>query len=159
VAKLDRLARSVSFVSQLLDTPGVEFRAADFPDASRMFIQLLAVFGEYEREQISKRTKQALAARKARGLSLGTPANLRAGASPAPAANRANAQAEAERLRPIIADLCNTGFVSIRTIADELNRRGYVTVGGSSWHPTSVARLLGRLKHHTVNTPLSPQAI
>jgi DNA invertase Pin-like site-specific DNA recombinase len=160
VAKLDRLARSVSFVSVLLDTPGVEFRAADFPDASRMMIQLLSVFAEYEREMISRRTKQALAARRARGHTLGTPANLCTGASPAPALNKAMAQAEAERMRPIIKSLADEGITTVRGVCATLNDRGYVTRRGMAWHPTAVARLLRRLAPTPVpiaaRTPLDP---
>lgn len=145
VAKLDRLARNVAFVSNLLETPGVEFRAADFPDANRMMLQLLSIFAEYEREMISKRTRDALAARKARGFALGQPGNLLRGTSPAPTINRAKAQAEAERMRPIIAQLKQEGFTAVRNLCQELNRRGYVTPRGMAWHPTSVVRLLARL--------------
>src|SRR6266478_2770642 len=72
IAKLDRLARNVHFISGLLES-GVEFVAADNPHANKMTIQLLAVFGEFEREQISARTKAALQAAKARGTVLGNP--------------------------------------------------------------------------------------
>ena len=145
VAKLDRLARNVAFVSALLETPGVEFAAADFPQASRMMIQLLAVFGEYEREMISKRTREALAARRRRGLPLGTPRNLVRGNTLAPQLNRARARAEAERARPIIDRLRQEGFESTRELAEELNRRGYTTPRGMEWHPMTVARVLSRL--------------
>lgn len=145
VAKLDRLARNVAFVSTLLETPGVEFKAADFPDANRMLIQLLAVFAEYERQQISERTKAALAARRARGLPLGNPQNLVPGCSPAPALNAAAAAATAARLRPVIEAIQAEGVHTVRGIADELNRRGYVTERGAGYHATTVARVLGRL--------------
>ncbi|MDB5327110.1 MAG: hypothetical protein JWM57_2679 [Phycisphaerales bacterium] len=145
VAKLDRLARNVAFVSALLDTPGVEFRAADFPNASRMMIQLLAVFGEYERDMIGKRTKDALAARKARGFALGNIANLNQGQSDIAEQNKAKAAAEAERLRPIIEHARRAGHTSVRALAAHLNDRGYTTERGSSWHPTSIARVLARL--------------
>lgn len=144
VAKLDRLARNVAFVSNLFETPGVEFKAADCPDANRMMLQMLSIFAEYEREQISRRTKDALAARKARGFSLGRPENLVPGASPAPEMNRAQAQAQAERMRPVIDQLRRDGIRSIRAIAKALNDRGYVTARGMAWYPTSVARLLSR---------------
>jgi len=145
VAKLDRLARNVAFVSTLLETPGVEFKATDFPDASRMMIQMLAVFGEYEREMISRRTKDALAARAARGLPLGRPENLNRGESNIAEENKAKARAEAERLRPVIVQLKSEGFASVRAIAAELDARGYVTGRGAKFHPTAVARILNRL--------------
>src|ERR1700722_14840044 len=65
VAKLDRLARNVAFVSNFLES-GSEFVAVDFPQANRMMIQMLAVIGEYEAKLISDRTKVALAAYKRR---------------------------------------------------------------------------------------------
>lgn len=71
IAKLDRLARNVHFVSGLLET-GCDFVAADMPQANKVMIQMHAVMAEWERDQISKRTKDALAAAKARGVKLGT---------------------------------------------------------------------------------------
>src|SRR5207253_7092427 len=102
VAKLDRLARQASFVTTLLDTPGVEFKAADLPEASRMMIQMMSIFAEYEAKMISDRTKVALEARKRRGLPLGNPDTLMIDGSPAADYNREQAKAEAERLRPVI---------------------------------------------------------
>jgi DNA invertase Pin-like site-specific DNA recombinase len=60
VAKLDRLSRNVGFISALMDS-GVEFVAADMPHANKMTLQVIAVFAEYERDQISERTRRALA--------------------------------------------------------------------------------------------------
>jgi DNA invertase Pin-like site-specific DNA recombinase len=70
IAKLDRLARNVHFVSGLMES-GVDFVAADNPHANKLLVHLLAAFAEHEREQISQRTKNALAAAKARGIRLG----------------------------------------------------------------------------------------
>jgi DNA invertase Pin-like site-specific DNA recombinase len=106
----------------------------------------LAVFGEYEREMISKRTKDALAARKARGFTLGNVANLNQGQSDIAVQNKAKAAAEAERLRPIFDQARRDGHATVRGICEYLNDRGYVTERGSSWHPTSVARVLARLE-------------
>src|SRR3954449_713724 len=72
IAKLDRLARNVAFVSNLMEA-GVEFVAVDFPQANRLTIHILAAVAEHEREMISARTKAALSAAKARGTKLGTP--------------------------------------------------------------------------------------
>ena len=145
VAKLDRLARSNAFVSALLATKGVEFRACDMPEANKTMLQMLSVFGEYEADMISQRTKQALAARKARGLPLGNPKNLKRGNPAAVAMLKAQAQAEAERMRPIIEGLKAKGIGSVRGIAAALNDQGYLTERGNPWHPTQVARLLSRL--------------
>src|SRR5262245_26576438 len=72
IAKLDRLARNVNFISGLMET-GVEFIAADMPFANKLTIHILAAVAEHEREAISARTKAALAAAKARGIKLGGP--------------------------------------------------------------------------------------
>src|SRR5690349_11423756 len=66
IAKLDRLARNVHFVSGLLES-GVKFVACDMPEADRTFLQMVSVFAEWEARKISERTKAALAAAKARG--------------------------------------------------------------------------------------------
>jgi DNA invertase Pin-like site-specific DNA recombinase len=78
IAKLDRLARNVHFISGLIES-GVDFVAADMPQANKVMIQMHAVMAEWERDQISARTKAALAAAKARGVILGAtgPANLK----------------------------------------------------------------------------------
>ena len=63
IAKLDRLARNVHFISGLMES-GIDFVAADNPHATKLMVHLLAAFAEHEREQISQRTKDALAAAK-----------------------------------------------------------------------------------------------
>jgi DNA invertase Pin-like site-specific DNA recombinase len=72
------LARNVHFVSGLIET-GVDFIAADMPNANKVMIQMHAVMSEWERDQISERTRAALSAAKARGVALGVtgPANLK----------------------------------------------------------------------------------
>ena len=65
IAKLDRLARSVAFISNLMEG-GVDFVAADMPSVNRLTIHVLAAVAEHEREMISQRTKAALAAAKVR---------------------------------------------------------------------------------------------
>jgi len=72
IAKLDRLARSVAFISNLMEG-GVDFVAADMPSVNRLTVHVLAAVAEHEREMISQRTKAALAAVKARGTRLGNP--------------------------------------------------------------------------------------
>jgi len=72
IAKLDRLSRNVAFIANLLEA-GTDFVAVDNPHANKSMLQMMAVFAEMERDAISKRTKEALAAAKARGVKLGNP--------------------------------------------------------------------------------------
>ncbi|MBI1371924.1 MAG: resolvase [Phycisphaera sp.] len=143
VAKLDRLARNVAFLSALMEAH-VDFVACDNPHATRLTIHILAAVAEDEARRISERTKAALAARRARGLPLGNPENLRRGNSPAPAMNRARATADAERMRPVVESMLDD-VDGVRSLCRALNDKGYTTSRGSEWHPTSVSRLLARL--------------
>jgi len=70
VAKLDRLARNVAFVTMLMES-GVELVCADFPTANRLAIHVLSAVAEHEARMISSRTKAGLAAAKAKGVALG----------------------------------------------------------------------------------------
>lgn len=138
IAKLDRLARDVHFISGLLKA-GVEIRACDIPTANRMVLHIMAAVAEGEREMISERTKAALAAAKARGVRLGTPHTQRLAQE-----RRAAADAHALKLRAVLAELWVAGITNIREIATALNERGIPASRGGQWHPTSVQRLLAR---------------
>jgi DNA invertase Pin-like site-specific DNA recombinase len=151
IAKLDRLARNVAFVSNLMDA-GVDFEAIDFPQANRLTIHILAAVAEHEARMISERTKAALAAAKRRGVKLG---GVRKGHKPFTAkvqamgrkTRTAIAQRRAADLRPIITELQAAGFQSYSAIARELNARGIPTSGGNgTWQAVSVGRLLTRLQ-------------
>lgn len=72
IARLDRLARNVAFISALMEN-GTDFIACDMPTANRLTIHILAAVAEHEREMISKRTTAALAEAKRRGTKLGNP--------------------------------------------------------------------------------------
>ncbi len=137
IAKLDRLARSVSFIANLMDS-GVEFVAVDMPQANRLTLHILAAVAEHEREMISTRTKAALAAAKARGVKLGNP-------SPDLEAARRRASANAGRFRetvaPLVRRLRGEGL-SLRRIAAELNARGVRTARGRRWQAASVLGVL-----------------
>lgn len=138
IAKLDRLARDVHFISGLLKS-GVEIRACDIPTANRMVLHIIAAVAEGEREMISDRTKAALAAAKARGVKLGTPDTQRLGMK-----RRAAADVHARALRAVLAELRRQGATSIRAITAALNARGIPASGGGQWHATSVRRVLER---------------
>lgn len=150
IAKLDRLSRNAAFLLTLRDS-GVKFNAVDIPDASNTTVGILAVVAEAEREAISKRTKEALAAAKARGIKLGNPN----GAAPLKRAGRGNVDAlkaiqaktaaRTEDLRPVIESLREQGHVTLGALADELNAKGFVTPRGKGWYRSSVRNLLSRL--------------
>ena len=72
IAKLDRLARNVHFISGLMES-AADFVACDMPHANRLTIHILAAIAEHEREMISARTVAALEQVKARGTRLGNP--------------------------------------------------------------------------------------
>ena len=141
IARLDRLARSVAFISNLMDS-GVDFVAVDMPEANRLTMHILAAVAEYEREAISQRTKVALQAAKARGVKLGNP---RAGeAVPfAQQAIQASANRFADSLAPLIQKMRDEGM-SYAAIAAELDTRSIQTARGGSWYPATVRNVLQR---------------
>lgn len=138
IAKLDRLARNVAFVSSLMEG-GVEFVAADAPYANRLMIHILAAFAEHERELISQRTKEALQASKARGVQLGKNGAVLA------RKNRNDALAAAEPFRAAVGQALNSGHRTLSEIADALNQAGLRTRQNAAWSPGTIHRLLKRL--------------
>ncbi len=134
IAKLDRLARSVAFISNLMES-GVEFVAVDMPQANRLTLHILAAVAEHEREMIGQRTRAALAAAKTRGIRLGNPRPdmVRAGAAASAAAARFR-----DVVRPTILAMQIEGR-SLRGIAAELNKKGIRSARGRRWHAASVS--------------------
>jgi DNA invertase Pin-like site-specific DNA recombinase len=141
IAKLDRLARNVHFVSGLMES-GIDFVACDNPNANRLTVHILAAVAEDEARRISERTKAALAAYKARGGRLGNPKNLTSvAARKGTAANIAAAKSHSERARQAALELRAKDY-TLLAIAETLTGRGLLTRRGKAWTPTAVMRLI-----------------
>lgn len=147
VAKLDRLARSVSFVSSIMDS-GVDFAAADMPSANRFTLHLMAAVAEHEADMISARTKAALAAAKARGVRLGGCRDrdaAAAGLAAGRAVQAARAAEAAALVMPLVVRLRAEGR-SWAAIARQLEAEGVPTTSGAgSWTSSNVSRLAARV--------------
>lgn len=151
ISKLDRLSRNAAFLMTLQDS-GVDFCCIDNPHANRLTIRILAVVAQDEAERISQRTRDALAALKARGGLLGaslpqcrnlTDEDRRRGVEAAAATHRRLAD---EAYADLIQDMVSwreQGW-SQQAIADELNDEGHTTRRGKPWNQVQVARVLHR---------------
>jgi DNA invertase Pin-like site-specific DNA recombinase len=143
VAKLDRLSRDVHFVSGLM-AHRVPFFVADLGvDVDPFILHLYAALGQKETALISRRTKDALAAAKRRGVKLGSP-KLATARKAAAAAIEANADRYAANVVPIIEAIQKAGAMTLREIAEALNARGVATARGGRWHAATVSNVLAR---------------
>jgi len=151
IAKLDRLARNVHFLSGLMEA-GVKFLACDQPSANDLTIHILAAVAQDEAKRISDRTKAALEAYKARGGILGasrpecrnlTVDAARKGAGAAGEAARRDADDAYTDLYPIMQAL-RKGGLTLRAIARHLNNEGYETRRGRTWTHIQVRAVLDR---------------
>jgi DNA invertase Pin-like site-specific DNA recombinase len=138
IAKLDRLARNVHFVTGLMES-GVQFVCADMPEANELTLHIMAAMAQYESRKISERTKEALAQAKLRGVHLGNPL-LHLINKP----RRGKADAFAERLRPILEGFTACGMTQ-RRMVEELNQLGVKTPLNKRWHLPQLNRTLKRL--------------
>jgi DNA invertase Pin-like site-specific DNA recombinase len=147
IAKLDRLARNVHFVSGLMES-GVPFDCADRPGADPFRLHIEAAIAEEEARKISQRTRDALAQAKKKGVLLGASrpecrklkqADRQRGAK----ATKARATAHYADVLPTIRAQRTEG-ASLSAIAKAMNDAGHVTQTGSSYTPTTVYRLLNR---------------
>lgn len=149
IAKLDRLTRDLHFLTGLQQA-GVRFVAADMPEANELTVHIIAAMAQHERRMIGQRTRDALAAAKARGKRLGNPRGFGAGvqAKGAPAAALAHSERISRRvgmLAPVIADIRAAGHVTLRSIAAELNAREIPAPRGGTWASAQVFAVLRRL--------------
>lgn len=135
VAKLDRLSRDVYFISGLM-AHGVEFIACELGRQSDPFmLHLFAALAEKERALISERTTAALKALKARGVKLGS-GNPHAGGA-------------ARRIAAVARDiplLAIAGAGSLAERAERLNGAGYLTTEGKPFRPSTLSRMVRRVK-------------
>jgi DNA invertase Pin-like site-specific DNA recombinase len=150
VAKLDRLSRNVAFTSKLLESD-VEIKFCDFPEANRLVLHIIASIAEYEAGLISTRTKQALKAKKARGVRLGKPENLVNNLGKAitksNSTNRQKALDNDNNRRAIaMLKILVTQDLSLSEMAKRLNEERFVTSQGKQFTAWQVSVLLKRYK-------------
>lgn len=139
VAKLSRLSRDAAFVLTLMKDSSIQFKVAAMPAADNFQLGIYALLNQQEMQQVSSRTKAALAAAKAKGVKLGNPKNLEE-------FNRTRkrvARKFADQHSNLIWSLRNKGR-TLREICEVLNDAGISTAGGSLFHPVQVSRILRR---------------
>lgn len=150
IAKLDRLSRSVAFISRLQEQ-GVDFVACDNPHANTFTVQIMAAMAEFERKLISERTKVALAAAKARGVKLGGRRGEHRIEDHGAAGRRCSAKVRSKRAEmrahdhlDVVQAIRAEGASSLRAIATGLNERAVPAPKGGSWSASQVRRVLAR---------------
>ena len=150
VAKLDRLSRDVAFISGLM-AQRVPFIVAELgADADPFMLHIYAALAEKERALISKRTRDALARKKAQGALLGNRKNLAEASAKGQKTQRDAANAYAANILPVVREIQAAGATTLRAIAAELGRRNVRTARGGTWSAASVRSLLLRACNQTV---------
>lgn len=139
IAKLDRLSRNVHFLTGLMETK-VQFKCCDFPTADSFMLHIYASVAEQEGKRISERIKLALAAKKAKGETLGNASTL----VPFNGVRAANAAQFAKKLHPTLTAYQQQGL-SQRAIVAQLNAVGIKTARGSEWSLMQLQRVLSRM--------------
>lgn len=139
IAKLDRLARNVHFVSGLMET-GVQFQCCDFPTADRTMLHIYSAMAEHEGRRISQRISEALQAKKRAGKPIGNPASLK----PHNTARSAAAAEFATKLKPTL-DAYKAQGMTQRAMVEAMNAAGIKTAQGGQWSLQQLQRVLARL--------------
>ena len=150
IAKLDRLARNVAIISNLME-PGVEFVAVDIPQANRFVVHILAAAAEQEAEAISKRQRQPSLPQKRAERSLAAVASRLSACAEIGAAARQVRSQKASQVRsellPTIAAIQATCASSLRAIAADLNAREIPTPRRfGEWSAMQVQKMMERYR-------------
>ena len=141
ISRLDRLSRSVSFISGLMSN-NIPFIVAELGvDTDSFVLHIFAALSEKERKLISTRTKAALQALKSKGAKLGNRTNLDQARKLGHATNSLKAKVFADKISPIVKNYQNQGY-SMSAIAESLNDQGIKTMLGGTWHQSTISRLL-----------------
>ena len=153
IAKLDRLSRNAHFLLGLQQA-NIDFVCADMPQANALTVGIMALVAEEERKAISRRTKEALAVAKAKGVKLGCPqgaAHLRQyGNCAGVAAIKEKAVQRAIELLGIVQALAHEGITSYSGISQVLNERHIATARGGKWYPATVKNLINKQQHMVI---------
>lgn len=149
IAKLDRLSRDKHLIFDL-QKRGTKFMVADNPNANEVVIDIMAILAHDEVKKISQRTKEALAELKAKGVKLGTPANLTDAARKKgveaikrKAQNNPNSQKASWAIEKMLGE---SKTYTLQQMADELNKAGFVTPRGKDFSPKQISRIINKLK-------------
>ena len=142
--KLDRLSRVVEFLFTLRNK-GVKLRCIELPELNTLTLGIFGSVAQWERELISNRTKNGLAALKARGVKLGSPANLTVDARKKGVESIIKKRVENENWKVAKMFIENfqmkNGYINYTKISNELNIIGYKTRNGKHFNPSTVRRL------------------
>lgn len=146
IAKLDRLARDVEFTFKVVNS-GIKIHFCDMPQLNTMILGVFASVAQYERELCSKRTKQALAAKKAQGVKLGAPdaSFSESQRAKSEAVRKENAERRSTQFIDLI-ELYRGKGLTLQAIADKLNAKGFTTSRGKAFNPSTIAMYLKRIK-------------
>jgi DNA invertase Pin-like site-specific DNA recombinase len=154
VNKIDRISRDVESIGNLTNDTSIRFIVTQLGlQADNFQIHLFASLAQKERELISTRTKDALAAKKARGLlgndpnrPVGNLATVHKASVKGSAAIKADADARvSDTIKELVTDYRSKGF-SMAKIADKFNALNMATANGGMWHASTVSNLLKRIE-------------